>query len=166
MSKRLTAIALLLAAGCSRQRDENALERHRNLGKAFYENPTTKEEAVGEFQQAFRIAPDSARDKLNYALALLRVEGREPEAVKLLEEVERQDPSLPHTWFNLGIYYKRRGDANRAITQFEGMIARAPGEPLVHYDVASNAPRLPALRRSGYQRRHGPRQGLSATVRQ
>ncbi len=137
MSKWLTAIALLLAAGCSRQIDVNALERHRNLGKAFYENPTTKQESVNEFQQAFKIAPDSLRDKLNYALALLRVEGHEAEAVKLLEDVERQDPALPHTWFNLGIYYKRHGDADRAIAQFEGMIARAPEEPIGHYQLGT-----------------------------
>jgi tetratricopeptide (TPR) repeat protein len=135
----VAAIAILIAGGCSRSRprDTNALERHRNVGKAFYENPTTKQEAVREFQQAFEIAPDSARDKLNYALALLRVDGREAEAVKLLEEVERQDPSLPHTWFNLGIYYKRRGDANRAIAQFEGMIARVPAEPIGHYQLGT-----------------------------
>jgi len=91
----------------------------------------------GSFSRLSKIAPDSARDKLNYALALLRVEGREPEAVKLLEEVKRQDPSLPHTWFNLGIYYKRQGDANRAIAQFEGMIARAPEEPIGHYQLGT-----------------------------
>ena len=51
------------------------LDQHRNLGKAFYENPTTQQEAVAEFQQALAIAPDSARDKLNYALALLKVPG-------------------------------------------------------------------------------------------
>ena len=131
------AIAILLLAGCSRPRDEGALARHRNLGKALYENPTTKPEAVKEFHQAFEIAPDSARDKLNYALALLRVDGREQEAVKLLEEVQRQDPSLPHTWFNLGIYYNRRGDAKRAIAQFEGMIARTPDEPIAHYQLGT-----------------------------
>ncbi len=132
------AVALLLPAACSNPpRDERALAQHRNLGKAFYENPTTKDQAVQQFQQAFAIASDSARDKLNYALALLRVEGREPEAVKLLEEVQRQDPSLPHTWFNLGIYYKRRGDTNRAIAQFEGMIARTPDEPIAHLQLGT-----------------------------
>ena len=76
----VAAIALICTTGCSRPLDENALAQHRSLGKAFYENPTTKQEAVREFQQAFKIAPGSTRDKLNYALALLRVEGREPEA--------------------------------------------------------------------------------------
>src|SRR5580658_5920598 len=132
-----SAALLLLLSGCSRPRDENALERHRNLGKAFYENPTTKQEAVEEFRQARAIAPDSTREKLNYALALLKAEGHEQEAVQLLEEVQRTDPSLPHTWFNLGIWYKRRGDANKAIAQFEGMIARTPNEAIAHYQLGT-----------------------------
>jgi hypothetical protein len=37
-----TAASLLLLAACSRPLDQNALDQHRNLGKAFYENPTTK----------------------------------------------------------------------------------------------------------------------------
>ncbi len=130
-------LAFILAAGCSKPRNQDLLDQHRNLGKAFYENPTTQQEAVREFQQALAIAPDSARDKLNYALALLKVQGREAEAVQLLQEVQRQDPSLPHTWFNLGIYYKRQGDTKRAIEQFEGMLARAPDEAVAHYQLGT-----------------------------
>ena len=129
--------ALLLLLGCSHPIDENVLDRHRNLGKAFYENPTTKQEAVDEFRQARAIAPDSARENLNYALALLKAEGHEQEAVQLLVEVQRKDPALPHTWFNLGIYYKRRGDANKAIAQFEGMLARTPNEAIAHYQLGT-----------------------------
>jgi Flp pilus assembly protein TadD len=140
-SRRLSglavAIALLLQVACSRpsnpQNSEGLLTQHRNLGKAFYENPATQQEAVREFE----LAPDSAREKLNYALALLRASGRDEEAVRRLEEVQRQDPALPHTWFNLGIYYKRQGDANRAIAQFEGLIARAPSEPIGHYQLGA-----------------------------
>ena len=104
-----------MAPACSKPHNQALLDQHRNLGKAYYENPTTQQEAVQEFQQALAIAPDSARDKLNYALALLKVPGREQEAIQLLQEVQRQDPTLPHTWFNLGIYYKHQGDAQRAI---------------------------------------------------
>ena len=130
-------VVIVGVGGCSKPRNQNLLEQHRNLGKAFYENPTTQQEAVREFQQALQIAPDSARDKLNYALALLKVQGREAEAVKLLEEVQRQDPSLPHTWFNLGIYYKHQGDARQAIAQFEGMLARTPDEAIAHYQLGA-----------------------------
>ncbi len=128
-------LAAILSAACSHPIDEAALARHRNLGKAFYENPTTKQQAVSEFQQALAIAPDSAREKLNYALALLRAGGHDEQAIKLLEAVERQDPSLPHTWFNLGIYYKHQGDTNRATAQFEGMISRVPGEAVAHFQL-------------------------------
>ena len=112
------ALVVVLGAGCSKPRNQNLLDQHRNLGKAFYENPTTQQQAVAEFQQALQIAPDSARDKLNYALALLKMQGREEEAIKLLQEVQRQDPTLAHTWFNLGIYYKHQGDTKQAIEQF------------------------------------------------
>ena len=47
------------------------LERHRSLGKAFFENPTTHTEAIAEFKKALDLAPNSVREKLNYALALL-----------------------------------------------------------------------------------------------
>jgi tetratricopeptide (TPR) repeat protein len=130
------SIAFLTIA-CSKPRNQDILDQHRNLGKAYYENPTTQQEAVRQFQQALEIAPDSVPDKLNYALALLKVQGREEEAIKLLQDVQRQDPSLPHTWFNLGIYYKRQGDAKRAIAQFEGMLARTPDEAIAHYQLGT-----------------------------
>ena len=50
-----------------------ALAQHRNLGKAFYENPTTQTEAVAEFRKAVDLAPNSVREKLNYGLARLRL---------------------------------------------------------------------------------------------
>src|SRR5271154_5764913 len=72
------------------------LAQHRNLGKAFYENPTTQAEAVVEFKKALDLAPNSVREKLNYGLALLRA-GKIPEAVAQLKQVQQLDPKLPHT---------------------------------------------------------------------
>jgi tetratricopeptide (TPR) repeat protein len=115
-------------------RDE--LQRHRNLGKAFYENPTTHREAIAEFKKALDLAPDSIPDKLNYALALLRGD-RAAEAVAILEQVQQRDPSLPHTWFNLGIYYKRANQPAKAQAQFERLIAIAPDEPIAHYQLGT-----------------------------
>jgi Flp pilus assembly protein TadD len=133
----LVFTASMLMVACSKSIDQNLLQQYRNLGKAYYENPATQLEAVREFQQALEIAPDSAREKLNYALALLRVQGRDEDAIKRLQEVQRQDPALPHTWFNLGIYYKHQGDTKRAIEQFQGMLARAPDEAIAHYQLGT-----------------------------
>jgi Flp pilus assembly protein TadD len=110
------------------------IARHRNLGKAFYENPTTQAEAVGEFKKALDLAPTSVRERLNYGLALLRA-GKLPEGVSQLKEVQRLDPKMPHTWFNLGIYYKKSGEEALATAQFERMAKLAPDEPVVHYQL-------------------------------
>ena len=110
------------------------LGQHRNLGKAFYENPTTQKQAVAEFRGALALDQDSARDRLNYGLALLKA-GSVAEGIAELEAVQRQDPSLPHTWFNLGVAYKMQQKNAEAIAQFQGLLRLAPDEPVSHYNL-------------------------------
>jgi tetratricopeptide (TPR) repeat protein len=117
--------------------DQSAVERlwrHRNLGKALFETPATMGESVAELKQALDLAPDSARDRLNYGLALLR-SGKTKEAIVELEKVQKQDPSLPHTWFNLGIAFKRETRYEDAIRQFAHMVELVPDEPISHYNL-------------------------------
>jgi len=110
------------------------LAHHRNLGKAFYENPATQHQAPEEFRQALALAPGSARDRVNLGLALLR-SGQEEAGVAELEKGQKADPSIPHTWFNLGIAYKRMARYPEAITQLEGMLERVPDDPITHYNL-------------------------------
>ncbi|HSL81829.1 MAG TPA: tetratricopeptide repeat protein, partial [Thermoanaerobaculia bacterium] len=110
------------------------LQQHRNLGKAFYENPATQYDAVPEFEAALALAPDSARERLNLGLALLRA-GETEKGVAQLLRAQEQDPSIPHTWFNLGIAYKKAGDYEKAVRQLEGMLERVPDEPITHYNL-------------------------------
>ncbi|MBY0372809.1 MAG: tetratricopeptide repeat protein, partial [Bryobacteraceae bacterium] len=116
---------------------EERLARHRNLGKAFYENPTTQNESVIEFRRALELAPQSTREKLNLGLALLRA-ANNVEGLKWLEEVQRTDPKLPHTWFNLGIHWKKQGEADKAVAQFRELVKLAPQEPKAHYNLAAS----------------------------
>jgi tetratricopeptide (TPR) repeat protein len=116
--------------------DDATTERHRSLGKAFFENPTTHVEAIAEFKKALDLAPNSVREKLNYALALLHG-NRVPEGIALLEQVQRLDPSLPHTWFNLGIYYKKSDQSEKALAQFEQFAKLVPDEPIAHYQLGT-----------------------------
>ncbi len=129
------ALAALLALRAATPAADT-LQRHRNLGKAFYENPTTHAEAIAELKKALDLAPASLPDKLNYALALLRG-GRGPEAVAILQDVQRRDPAVPHTWFNLGIYFKQNNELDKAAAQFERLIKLAPGEPIAHYQLGT-----------------------------
>jgi tetratricopeptide (TPR) repeat protein len=126
------ACLALILTGAAPLSTEERLEQARNLGKAFYENPTTANEAVAEFKKALDLAPNSNREKLNYALALLRA-GKAEAAVALLKEVQSRDPKLPHTWFNLGIYYRKNGEPEPALAQFDGMLRLTPQEPVAHY---------------------------------
>ena len=126
----------LLFAADSNSALEERLWRYRNLGKAFYENPTTQAQAVDEFKKALDLAPKSARERLNYGLALLRA-GKTKEGVDELFKVQTQAPALPHTWFNLGIVFRKDGDVDKAIPQFRKMIELAPAEPISHYNLGA-----------------------------
>ena len=132
----VAALSFLFAvqtAGADGASDEK-LWHLRNLGKAFYENSATQYEAVGVFLEALELAPDSARERVNYGLSLLRA-GEEDKGIAELEKAQAQDPSIPHTWFNLGISYKRRSEYDKAREQLVGMVELVPDEPITHYNL-------------------------------
>lgn len=132
----LCAIALAAILVVRAATPGDAIQRHRNLGKAFYENPTTHAEAIAELKKALDLAPDSVPEKLNYSLALLRG-GSAAEAILMLDQVQKRDPALPHTWFNLGIYFKQNNELEKATAQFEQLIKLAPTEPIAHYQLGA-----------------------------
>ncbi len=119
-------------SGSTAQQDR--LAQARNLGKAFYENPTTQAQAVAEFKKALDMVPDSARERVNYGIALLHA-GKTPEGIAELEKAQKQDPKIPHTWFNLGIAYKKDSKYDQAISEFQGMLQLVPNEPISHYNL-------------------------------
>src|SRR5579872_1750515 len=110
------------------------LWRHRNLGKAYYENPVTQLKAPEEFRQALALAPNSVRDRINLGLALLRT-GDTQAAITEFKKAQQADPTIPHTWFNLGILYKKQQENELAIEQLEGMRKLVPEEPVTHYNL-------------------------------
>jgi Flp pilus assembly protein TadD len=128
------AIALLVCSASSDQDRDRTLWHYRNLGKAFYENPTAQVQAVDEFRKALQLNPNSAREQLNFGLALLRA-GKTAEAVAQLEKVQKLHPELPHTYFNLGIVFKKQGEFAKSQPQFEKMVKLVPEEPVSHYNL-------------------------------
>jgi len=101
--------------------DLERLTAIRNLGKAFYENPTTHREAVAEFAKAVALNPNDAKDHLNYGLALLRA-GSTKEGIAELERVQKQNPAFPHTWFNLAMQWKKFGETEKALVQIRRFV--------------------------------------------
>ena len=133
--KRLCFILVVaLCAAQTGSSPEDRLWHYRNLGKAYYENPTTQAQAVDVFKKALDLSPKSARERLNYGLALLRA-GKTKEGIDELLAVQKQDPNLPHTWFNLGIIYRKQGEFDKAIPEFQKMTELVPNEPVSHYNL-------------------------------
>jgi tetratricopeptide (TPR) repeat protein len=130
----ICAAVLLLGRVGAGSPQEETLWRHRNLGKAYYETPSTVTQSADELKKALELAPDSFRDRLNYGLALLRA-GSVKEGIVELEKAQKQDPAVPHTWFNLGVAFKREGRYQDAIGEFEGMVRLVPDEPVSHYNL-------------------------------
>ncbi|MBM3782858.1 MAG: tetratricopeptide repeat protein [Acidobacteria bacterium] len=106
----------------------------RNLGKAFFENPTTHREAVAQFAKAVALNPREPKDRLNYGLALLRA-GMTKEGMAELEQVQKDRPDLPHTWFNLGLQWKKFGETDKALAQFRRFLALVPDDAPGHYNL-------------------------------
>jgi Flp pilus assembly protein TadD len=128
-------LAFLLVA-LAQSTDSARLAQYRNLGKAFYENPTTQKQAVDEFRLALALAPNSVREQVNYGLALLRA-GETDRAIAELEKAQKTDPKVPHTWFNLGVALRKQGNQDQALAQFRGMERLVPNEPVTHYQIGS-----------------------------
>jgi tetratricopeptide (TPR) repeat protein len=129
----LLAFLLLVRA---QPADSMRLAQYRNLGKAFYENPTTQKQAVVEFRRALAVAPDSVREQVNYGLALLRA-GETQRGLVELQQAQKTDPKIPHTWFNLGVALRKQGKQDQALAQFRGMERLVSDEPVTHYQIGS-----------------------------
>ncbi|MEZ5362681.1 MAG: tetratricopeptide repeat protein [Bryobacterales bacterium] len=110
------------------------LRELRHVGKALYESPGSSEQALEQLKKAHDLVPDSARDRLNYALALLRV-ARLSRAFAEPVLVSNRPSTLPHTYFNLGVEYKEGRRRAKAIEQFEKMAESTPDEAKVHYNL-------------------------------
>lgn len=129
-------VGTLIYPGHAQKTGPDPLWHYRNLGKAFYENPTTSRQAVEQFRKALELAPDSVREQVNYGLALLRAGETEP-GIAQLRKVQKLAPSLPYTWFNLGVAFKKQGDQDAALTQFRGMVNLVPNLAVAHYQIGT-----------------------------
>ena len=116
--------------------EQARLQELRNLGKALYETPGSSRQAVDVLKEALDLNPDSARERLNYGLALLRAGQREA-GMDEVARAQRIDRALPHTYFNLGIEYKKAGEVEKAIDQFTQMERLVPDEAKTQYNLGA-----------------------------
>jgi Tfp pilus assembly protein PilF len=91
--------------------------RENNFGVALM-NRQQFEQALGKFQRACILAPETDTGCLNSGIALLNMQ-RFDEARKILEKSADRDPRNPRAWFNLGLLEKANGNPDAAIADFQ-----------------------------------------------
>src|SRR5260370_28371058 len=95
-------LPLLAATGPAANPQEAA--RRNNIGVA-YMNQQLFEKALKAFEEAAAKDPNLKVTTLNRGVALLNLQ-RIDEAKALLQKAVQDDPKDPHSWYNLGLYYK------------------------------------------------------------
>jgi len=116
------------AGGTHRPGDGSELDARRVIGKAHYENAETPPQfapAADEFRRCIELAPDSAIDRFNLGLTLMRSE-RFEEALEVLEEARRLDSELVAATYVSGIVYKRLSRLQEAIECLRQVTQRDP----------------------------------------
>src|SRR5580700_9766362 len=104
--------------------------RENNFGVALM-NRQQFEQALGKFQRACILDPQTDIGCLNTGIALLNMQ-RFDEAREILEKSAERDP---HPWFNLGLLEKATGNADAAIANFQKVAALDPYDADTQYFI-------------------------------
>jgi hypothetical protein len=101
-------------------------------------------EAIPEFEEVVRLAPDWLPGRINLGIALLNA-GND-DAAKLVrckavfEEVLRRDPDNPHAHFCLGMLLMYQKDTGEAVRHFEAVLRKDPGDAYSWYWLGTLKP--------------------------
>jgi Flp pilus assembly protein TadD len=105
--------------------------RENNFGVSLM-NRQQFEKALGKFQRACILDPQSDIGCLNSGIAFLNMQHFDEARVILQKSAER-DPRNPWAWFNLGLMEKAGGDADAAIADFQKVAALDPYDADTQY---------------------------------
>jgi tetratricopeptide (TPR) repeat protein len=109
------------AAETQKEDPRAAVTRENNFGVAQM-NRQQFEKALGKFQRACILDPETDTGCLNVGIAFLNMQ-RFDEARAILEKSAQRDPQNPRVWFNLGLLEKASGNALAAIADFQKVAA-------------------------------------------
>jgi tetratricopeptide (TPR) repeat protein len=107
--------------------------RENNFGVALM-NRQQFEKALGKFQRACILDPETDIACLNTGIALLNMQQFD-HAREILEKSAQRNPRDPHSWFNLGLLEKATGNAEGAITDFQKVAALDPYDADAQYFI-------------------------------
>lgn len=105
--------------------------RQNNIGIALMERQRF-EDALGKFQTACIMDPNSEIGCLNMGIAFLNMQ-RYDDARRVLSKSASKLPQSPVPWFNLGLIDKTVGQANAALKDFEKAASFDPNDADIQY---------------------------------
>ncbi len=111
------------------------LQRHRNLGKAYYERGEYSL-AASELEKALAFDAVSGRDYFNLGMAYLN-DRQQDRALSALTTAGQMEPALIEVDFGLGILHKRALRYPLAFESFQKVAARDPDDPGTWYNVGA-----------------------------
>jgi Tfp pilus assembly protein PilF len=107
--------------------------RENNFGVALM-NRQQFEQALGKFQRACILQPQSDIGCVNTGIALLNMQ-RFDEARQILEKSADRDPRNPRVWFSLGLLEKALGKSAEAIADFQRVAQLDPYDADTQYFI-------------------------------
>jgi len=122
-------IALLKSA--IQLQPDNALA-HNNLGNAYKETGRF-EEAKKSYRQAIKIDPLHAGPYYNLSTIYADVEGKNKEAVALLNKAIKLSPNFAKSYHKLGLIYLDRGENRKAIALLNKALKLNPDDPQIYH---------------------------------
>ncbi len=105
--------------------------RANNIGAALM-NRRLFAEALGKFQTACVLDPESETGCLNSGIALLNMLHYD-DARRILEKSAERDPLNPRVWFNLALLERAAGNAEAAMADFRKVAALDPDDAGTQY---------------------------------
>ncbi len=109
-----------------------ALQRSRNVGKAYYEQGKYAE-AIVEFQKVLASGQALATDHLDLGLALIQTNNLDA-AFGELTTAKQMDAHLLAADYNLGILYKRQLRYPQAEAEFQRVVELDPSDPAAWFN--------------------------------
>lgn len=129
----LVLAALVINACTSSVRGSELASEYYNLGNAYYDLGNY-DKAVLLFQKAISIDKENRKAFFNLALSLIAAD-RAGEAQGVLEDLLLQDPDNQSLRETLAFTYHIRGDSERAIEMYQGIIAAYPQSVKARYNL-------------------------------
>jgi tetratricopeptide (TPR) repeat protein len=111
------------------------LQRHRNLGKAYYERGEYSL-AVSELEKTLASEAVSGRDYFNLGMAYLQ-DQQDDRALSAFTTAGQMEPGLIDVDFGLAVLHKRALRYPLALESFQKVAARDPQDPCTSYNVGA-----------------------------